>query len=299
MKKFLIITSLFCLASTAAQANVNIFACEPEWGAVAHEIGWDKVTVTNATTALQDPHQVQARPSLIASVRRAQMVFCDGAELETGWLPLLIRQAGNASVQEGQPGSLFAASYVRKLELPDKLDRSQGDIHAEGNPHIVTDPRNVRVVARVFAERLKALDPDNAAYYDARHQVFDQKFASTITNWERKAAGLRGMPVVIRHGVWAYLANWLGIKVIASLEPKPGVPPTSRHLAGMLAKLQATPAKAIIIAAYEDDKAARWLSERAGLPVITLPYTVGGNDKATDIFSLYENTIDQMMGVKR
>jgi zinc/manganese transport system substrate-binding protein len=297
MKKFLL-TALLCLASTAAQANINIFACEPEWGAVAKEIGGDKVNITVVTTALQDVHQIQARPSLIASVRSAQMVFCSGAELETGWLPILIRQAGNESVQQGQPGSLFAANYVQKLEVPDKLDRSQGDIHAEGNPHIVTDPRNVRIVAKVFAERLKTIDPDNAAYYGEHYTKFDQKFAALMVGWQQKAAGLRGMPIVVQHNVWAYLENWLEIKAIASLEPKPGVPPTSSHLANVLTTLQATPAKAIVIAAYEDPKAAEWLAEKTGLPLITLPYTVGGNNKAEDIFSLYDDTINQLLKVK-
>lgn len=299
MKKLLMIFSFLCLVSNGARANVNIFACEPEWGAVAREIGGDKVSVTNATTALQDPHQIQARPSLIAAVRSADMVFCDGAELEVGWLPILIRQAGNNNVQEGQPGNLFAASYVRKLEVPKVLDRSMGDIHAEGNPHIVTDPRNVRTVAKVFVDKLKALDSTNAAYYDTQYQAFDQKFASAIAGWEQKAAKLRGMPIVVQHDVWAYLDNWLGLKAIASLEPKPGVPPTSSHLADVLAKLQATPAKAIVIAAYEDNKASQWLSEKTGLPVVTLPYTVGGNDQAKDIFSLYDNTINQLLGVKQ
>jgi len=298
MKKLFIATLLSCLVSAqTAQANINVFACEPEWGAVAREIGGDKITVTVATTALQDVHQIQARPSLIAAVRNAQMVFCSGAELETGWLPVLIRQAGNASVQEGQPGSLFAANYVEKLEVPEKLDRSQGDIHAEGNPHIVTDPRNVRIVAKIFADRLKILDQPNASYYDAQHETFDKKFSAAIAGWEKKASGLRGMPVVVKHRIWVYLIQWLGMKDIASLEPKPGVPPTSSHLASLLTRLQATPAKAIIIASYEDNKAPQWLSEKTGLPVVTLPYTVGGNDKAQDIFSLYDNTISQLLGV--
>lgn len=298
MKKLTLLTTLFCLASGTANAAINIFACEPEWAALAHEIGGDKVTVTNATTALQDPHQIQARPSLIASVRSAQMVFCDGAELETSWLPILIRQAGNQSVQEGQPGSLFAANYVRKLEVPDKLDRSQGDIHAEGNPHIVTDPRNLLIVAHEFAKRLETLDAANADYYAQRHKAFDAKLTSAIDAWAQKAAGLRGMHVVVKHHVWAYLDNWLGIETIASLEPKPGVPPTSSHLAEVLATLKEKNAKAITIAAYEDPKAAQWLAEKSGLPVITLPYTVGGNDEATDIFSLYDSTINLLLGIK-
>lgn len=300
MKKTILLTVLAWVASAhTAQANVNIFACEPEWGALAKEIGGDKVTVTNATTALQDPHQIQARPSLIAAVRKADMVFCDGAELEVGWLPILIRQAGNTNVQEGQPGSLFAASYVKKLEVPKVLDRSMGDIHAEGNPHIVTDPRNVRTVAKVFADRLKTLDQPNAAYYEAQYKAFDQKFSTAIAGWQAKAEKLRGMPIVVQHQVWVYLDSWLDIKAIASLEPKPGVPPTSGHLAELLSKLQASPAKAIVIAAYEDHKPAEWLSEKTGLPIVTLPYTVGGDDKAGDIFSLYDDTINKLLGVKQ
>ncbi|MGE3624494.1 MAG: metal ABC transporter substrate-binding protein [Bdellovibrionales bacterium] len=297
MKKLVVLAvlPLLCVISTAAHARVNVFACEPEWGAVAREIGGDKVDVFVATTARQDVHQIQARPSLIAAMRNAQMVFCSGAELETGWLPILLRQSGNGSVQEGQGGSLFAASYVKKLDVPKKLDRSQGDLHAEGNPHIVTDPRNVRIVAKVFADRLKSLDAANTSAYDARYKEFDRKFGDATKEWESRAAALRGMPVVVKHNVWVYLSNWLGINVVASLEPKPGVPPTPGHLAELLARLQAMPAQAIVIGAYEDPQAAQWLAEKSRLPIITLPYTVGGNDRAEDIFGLYDDTINQLL----
>ncbi len=278
-----------------AHARVNVFACEPEWGALATEIGGEQVNVTVATTALQDVHQIQARPSLIAAVRKAGLVFCSGAGLEAGWLPILIRQAGNDSVQPGQPGDLMATRYVTALDVPSQLDRSQGDIHAEGNPHIVTDPRNLRVVARVLTDRLKLLDPANAAFYAARFLTFDQKLAARIDGWQKEAARLRGTPIVIRHMVWVYLANWLGLDVVAALEPKPGVPPTSSHLAAILAKLRATPAKAIVVAAYEDPKAGQWLAARTGLPVVTLPYTVGGNEQATDLFALYDDTVSRLL----
>ncbi len=297
MKARIVLLLMLSLAAVSAGAKVNVFACEPEWGALATAVAGDKVNVTVATTALQDVHQIQARPSLIAAVRKAQLVICSGAELETGWLPILLRQAGNDAIQPGQPGNLMAASYVTRLEIPDVLDRSQGDIHAQGNPHIVTDPRNVRVVARVLAERLKALDPANAGAYDAGFAAFDQKLAARIEAWQKEAAKLRGMPIVIRHNVWAYLANWLGLDIVAALEPKPGVPPTSGHLADVLEKLRTTPAKAIVVAAYEDPKAAQWLAERTGLPVLILPYTVGGNGEAADLFALYDNTIQQLLKV--
>ena len=287
------------VAASTAQAKVNVFACEPEWGALTTAIAGDQANVTVATTALQDAHQIQARPSLIAGVRKAQLVFCSGAELETGWLPLLIRQAGNDGIQEGQPGNLMAASYVKTLDVPKVLDRSQGDLHAEGNPHIITDPRNLRIVARVLTDRLKLLDTPDAARYEASFVTFDQQLAARIEAWQKEAAPLRGAPIVIQHNVWAYLTNWLGLKVVAALEPKPGVPPTSSHLAGVLTKLAATPAKAIVVAAYEDPKAAQWLAGKTGLPVITLPYTVGGNKAAEDLFGLYDTTIAQLLqGIK-
>jgi zinc/manganese transport system substrate-binding protein len=296
MKYKVILALLASLAiAGAAEAAVNVFACEPEWGALATEIGGEQVHVTVATTALQDVHQIQARPSLIAAVRKAGLVFCSGAGLEVGWLPILIRQAGNDSVQQGQPGDLMATRYVKALDVPDQLDRSQGDIHAEGNPHIATDPRNVRAVSRVLTDRLKTLDPTNAAFYEARFLAFDQKLAARIEGWQKEAARLRGTPIVIRHNVWAYLANWLGRDLVAALEPKPGVPPTSSHLAAILDKLGTTPAKAIVVAAYEDPKAAEWLAARTGLPVVTLPYTVGGDKQATDLFALYDDTVSRLL----
>lgn len=293
----LILAGLF--AAGSAHARVNVFACEPEWGALTSAIAGDQAEILVATTALQDAHQIQARPSLIAGVRKAQLVFCSGAELETGWLPLLIRQAGNDRIQEGQPGNLMASSYVKKLEVPKVLDRSQGDIHAEGNPHIITDPRNLRVVARVLTDRLKLIDAANAARYEAGFASFDQQLSARIVAWEKEAAPLRGAPIVIQHNVWAYMTGWLGLDVVAALEPKPGVPPTTSHLAGVLNKLEGTPAKAIVVAAYEDPKAAQWLAGKTGLPVITLPLTVGGNQQAGDLFALYDTTITQLLkGVK-
>lgn len=284
-------------AGGGVQAKVNVFACEPEWGALATVIGGEQVNVTVATTALQDVHQIQARPSLIAAMRRSTILICSGAGLEAGWLPILIRQAGNGAVQPGQPGHLMATRHVATLDLPDQLDRAQGDIHAEGNPHIVTDPRNLRIVARELSDRLKTLDAANAPYYEAQFASFDQALAARIDGWQKAAAGLRGMPIVIQHKVWIYLANWLGLDVVAALEPKPGVPPTSSHLAAILERLRITPAKAIVIAAYEDPKAARWLAERTGLPVVTLPYTVGGSDAATDLIALYDDTINRLLKV--
>lgn len=290
----LILITLLGLAP-AAHAALKVFACEPEWGALAGELGGDKVEVAVATTARQDPHYIQARPSLIAKARQADLLVCTGADLEIGWLPLLLRQAGNPAIQPGAAGHFLAAEQVRLLEAPARLDRRDGDIHPFGNPHIHTDPRNVARVAAALSRRLGALDPANAGHYRARHDDFARRWADAIGRWEAQAAPLRGTPVVVLHRSWAYLEQWLGLETLAALEPKPGIPATSAHLARVLAQVAERPAKMVIHAAYQDDRAARWLSQRAGIPVVTLPFTVGGSDRANDLFGLYEDTIGRLL----
>jgi zinc/manganese transport system substrate-binding protein len=171
------------LLSLPADAALRVFACEPEWAALAQELGGNLVDASSATTALQDPHQIQAKPSLIARVRNADLVVCTGAELEIGWLPPLLQQSGNAKVQPGQPGNFVAADLVRKLEVPGLVDRSQGDVHAAGNPHIQTDPRNIAAVATGLGARLQQLDPANAAQYAKRQADFAQRWQQAMGRW--------------------------------------------------------------------------------------------------------------------
>lgn len=279
-----------------AHAGLKVLACEPEWAALTQEIGGDLVQVTSATTALQDVHHIQARPSLIARARNADLVVCTGAGLEMGWLPLLQRESGNAAIQPGQPGYLAAAQFVRLREKPASVDRAQGDIHPEGNPHLVSDPRNLLPVAEALAQRLAQLDPANASRYAARQRDFRQRLTAAIARWEREGAALRGVPVVVHHKLWVYLADWLGLKVVADLEPKPGMEPSASHLAALLQRLRAEPARMILRAAYQSDKPSLWLAQAAGMPVVELPYTVGGSPQAKDLFSLYDDTLARLLG---
>ncbi len=292
----IILSLLLAVIPSLANATVNIFACEPEWGALAREIGGDKVEVKNATTAQQDTHHIQAKPSLMAAMRKADMVFCTGAELEIGWLPVILTQAGNTKVQPGNDGSLMAADYVQKLEVPTRLDRADGDVHPAGNPHIQTDPRNIAAVAGVFVKKLSALDPADAAYYESRYQDFSKRWQTAIEKWQADAASLRGMPIAVQHSAWAYLVNWLGLNVVVPLEPKPGIPPTSSYLAEVLAKVQARPVKMVIYAPFEDASPSKWLSEKANIPAVQLPFTVGGNEQAKDLFGLFDSTIAILKG---
>jgi zinc/manganese transport system substrate-binding protein len=283
-----------CAFASPAYADLSVFACEPEWGALSKEIGGDKVSIYVATTGIQDPHQVQARPSLIAKARAADIAVCTGAELEIGWMPMIAQQAANPKILTGASGLFEAASFVPLAEAPARLDRAEGDIHASGNPHIQTDPRNMLTVAKPLADRFAQLDTANAAYYQARYADFASRFKTAIAKWEAEAAPLRGAPIAVQHTSWVYLENWLGLKRIVALEPKPGVPASSGYLAEVLGKLQAQPVKMIIRAAYEDDRASTFVSERAKVPAVLLPFTVGGTDAAKDLFSLYDDTIKRM-----
>lgn len=287
------------MGSLTAQAAVSIFACEPEWAALSRELGGDKVSVYQATTALQDPHRIEARPSLIARTRSADLLVCAGAELEVGWLPVLLQTSGNNKVQLGQPGYFSAADFVNKLEVPTVLDRAQGDVHPYGNPHMHLDPRNIARVAQALSERLAKIDAANATYYQARYKDFDQRWRKAIADWQLRAAPLRGMKMVAYHKDEVYLINWLGMVEMMNIEPKPGIPPSAGHLAELLEKLHAEPADVITRGAYQDAKAAEWLSERTKIPVVMLPYTVGGTPEAKDLFSFFDDTINRLLKVRK
>ena len=285
------------LITLPAQAALRVFACEPEWGALAQELGGNLVEVTVATNALQDPHHIQAKPSLIARARNADLVVCTGAELEIGWLPLLLQQSGNAKIQAGQAGNFAAADFVRKLELPSQLDRAQGDVHAAGNPHIQTDPRAIAQVATALGARLGQVDPTHARDYAQRLADFSQRWQQAIGRWSARAAPLKGVAVVSQHKGFVYLYDWLGLKEVAVLEPKPGVEPSASHLQTVLASLKSNPARMSLHAAYQDPKPSDWLSRNAGVPAVKVAFTVGGTEGAKDLFSLFDDTLSRLLAV--
>jgi zinc/manganese transport system substrate-binding protein len=293
------VTAALMLLSAPAAAALDIFACEPEWGALAKELAGDKGSVYVATTAMQNPHRIEARPSLIARARGAQLVVCTGAELEVGWLPLVQQQSGNPAIQEGRPGYFEASRQVALLEVPQRLDRAQGDVHAAGNPHVHLDPRNIAVIAAALAERMAELDRSEAAHYRTRAKDFLDRWREASARWEKQGAALKGMTVVVYHRDLTYLVNWLGMREGGSLEPKPGLPPTTSHLSELLSRLGREPAKAIVRSAYSDPRPGEWLAERAKIPLVVLPFTVGGTDKAKDLFALFDDTLARLGAVAK
>src|SRR5438552_144175 len=218
----LIAAAAIAAAATPASAALNVFACEPEWAALAQELGGDKVSVFSAVTPMQDPHRIEARPSLVSRMRNADLVICSGSELEVGWLPLLFTQGGNARVQPGSPGYIEASQYVVKLEVPRVIDRSLGDIHLGGNPHIHLDPRNIAKVGQVVTARLEQIDARNADTYRARAEDFNKRWAAAMEKWRQQAQPLKGMAIVVYHRDMSYFINWAGLREAGSLEPKPG-----------------------------------------------------------------------------
>jgi zinc/manganese transport system substrate-binding protein len=288
------LASTLAAAALPATAKVNVFSCQPEWAALAQEIGGDLVSAVSATTALQDQHHIEARPSLIARVRNADLLICSGSDLEVGWLPLLLTQSGNSRIQPGSPGYLEASQFVVKLDVPRVIDRSMGDIHPGGNPHIQTDPRNIAKVAAALTDRLAQLDARNAATYRSRAADFDKRWQEAIRRWEQQAAKLKGVPILEHHKDFSYLIRWLGMREIGTLEPKPGIPPTTAHLAELVELMKRDPAKLIVYSSYNDPKASQFLSERTGVPAVMIPFTVGGSDKAKDLFSYFDDVIARL-----
>lgn len=281
-----------------SSATVSVFACEPEWAALAREIGADRVDAFAATHARQDPHHIRARPSLIARIRRADLLFCSGGGLEAGWLPILLQRGAPARLQPGQPGHLLAADHVSVLDKPAVLDRSLGDIHPEGNPHVHLDARNMIPLARELGRRLAAIDPPNAASYEANADAFVKTWSASLAKWSKRAERLQGMPVIVHHKTWSYLLHWLGLEELAALEPKPGVPPTTSHLNTLLRLSRSKSVTAVLLTPFDPPDAALWLSKRTGVPVVVLPYTVDGDAASGALDALFERTIKLLEDVR-
>jgi zinc/manganese transport system substrate-binding protein len=299
IQRLLMLLTLAGVHAAPVQAALNVLACEPEWAALAQELGGDRIKVNSATTAAQDPHRIQARPSLLAKARNADLLACTGADLEIGWLPVLLRESGNARIQPGRPGNFEAADSVTLLEKPARLDRAEGDVHPQGNPHIQTDPRNIGRVAVGLARRLAEMDPGNAAFYAARQSDFEHRWSAALRRWEQQGAALRGMPVVSQHKAFAYLYRWLGLREVAVLEPKPGLEPTANHLASVLATLRTTPARAVIRTEYESARASEWVAERAGIPALALPVSVPGTEQDYNLIGWFDTVLARLMAVPR
>ena len=285
------------LPAAARAEALQVFACEPEWAALVKALA-PGAQVTAATHARQDPHYIEARPALIIALRRARLAVCTGASLEAGWLPMLQQRAGNAAVRDGQPGMFYAARQVELIDQRDRIGFNEGDVHPEGNPHLHLDPDRLAQVARALSQRLAQVDPAGAAGYQERHTAWQAEWARRGADWRQGAAPLKGQRVVAQHSTFAYLWRWLGVRQVADLEPKPGVPPTPAHLQAVLAQVLAQPPIATVHALYQDGRPSAWLAQQlceGRAPALALPSTVTDDGPASTLEGLFEQDIAALL----
>lgn len=294
MLRFGIFILLYFLTAPV-QAKLEIFACEPEWSALAMELTGADANIYTATSAMQDPHRVEARPSLIARIRNADLLICSGAGLEDGWLPLLLRRSGNSRLAPGKPGHFLTSNLVQRLEIPARVSRAEGDIHPQGNPHVHLDPRNIKRISISLAGTLGELNPEHNGIYQQRLADFLTRWDSATTRWKQEASPLQGKGVITHHKSFSYLINWLGLRSIGTIEPKPGIAPSSSHLTKLLDLIEAEQPIALIRSPYVDSKPSKWLAEKASVPAIVLPYTAAPGHTTTDLFQLFDRSIQLLL----
>jgi zinc/manganese transport system substrate-binding protein len=285
------------LATAAQGQDLRVFTCEPEWAALVKALA-PQAQVSSATSALQDPHYIEARPGLIAELRRANLAVCSGASLEVGWLPMLQQRAGNPAVRDGRPGMFYAGQQVDLIDKRDKVGWNEGDVHPEGNPHFHLDPERLAQAAQALSARLAQIDPAQAAAYAARGAAWQAGWKQKIAQWQQKAAPLKGRRVVAQHTSFAYLWLWLGIQQVADLEPKPGTPPTPTHLQAVLAQVQQTPPFAVVHTLFQDPQPAQWLVHQIGdarTAELALPSTVTSDGATADLAGWMDALIDALL----
>lgn len=276
----------------------TVFACEPEWAALSRVL-LPEAKVFVATHAGQDPHYIEARPALMAQMRQADLVVCTGAGLESGWLPVLLQRAGNPKAQ----AVFWASDHVVMIDpQPAAMNTPwTGDVHAEGNPHVHMDPRNLLLVAQALGERLQHEWPEQKSAISQRQRDFNQQWQQRIAQWTRLAAPLRGQSVATQHASFGYLWDWLGIKIVADLEPKPGMSPTPGHLQRLLDGLRPNPPRAVIVASYQDPRPGRWLSNQLGkqVPLLVMPATVSEQADGQALADWMDGLIHNLLSLLR
>ncbi len=268
MKKTLLILCTLLACAFTTQAKLNIVTTLPDFGSLARDIGGDKVNVTVLAKPTEDPHFVDARPSFVVALRKADVLIDGGAELEIGWLPPLLQNARNSKIAAGQPGRVEASQGIRLMEVPATLTRAAGDVHAMGNPHFMVDPIIAKAVAAHIAQAFAAVDPANAAAYQTNEQKFEATINAKLQEWGAKMLPFKGQSIVAYHDSWPYFAHRFGLNINIFLEPKPGIPPSPSHLADVIGQMKAQHIKAIIVEPYHNRKIAEKVASATGAKVV-------------------------------
>ena len=296
MKNLSILFLMLCAANAVAEKKLNIVATLPDYAAIARAIGGDRVTVTNLAKGTEDPHFVDARPSFVRVLNKADLLIEGGAELEIGWLPPLVAGARNKAILTGAPGHLTLAQYIRLLEVPTTpVDRSMGDVHPFGNPHFSLDPANGKIIAKVLAETFSRLDPANAAYFQANLQKFNERLDQKFAEWTRLLEPYRGTKVVTYHKSFDYVLDRFGLVLAGTIEPKPGIEPSPSYINSLIPKLKDEGVKLVLIEPFRPRKTPEYLAQAIGAKLLVLPGAVSGNEKVKDYFSLFDYDLAQIV----
>lgn len=276
-----------------AAAQLKVVTSTTDLYDIARQVGGDKIRAVHIGEGYQDPHFIEAKPSFILQLRNADVFAFVGLDLEIGWMPLLVEGARNQNIKMGGSGYLDASRVIRVLDVPQgNVDRSQGDVHPLGNPHYWLDPENGRRIARMFEQKFSELDPKNAATYSANEKAFEAKLAAAEREWAPDLAVIKGKPIVAWHTSWKYLAEYTGVNIVAFMEPKPGVPPSPSHLAGVIATMNRTGAKVIVMEPFYDKKIGDFVASKvSGGKVLILPPSVGGTKDADNYIDLMKHDI--------
>ena len=290
-----IVPALLLAGAPPARAQLKVVTSTTDLYDIATAVGGSHIKAVHISEGYQDPHFVEAKPSFILQLRDADVFAFVGLDLEIGWMPLLLQGARNRRLEPGQPGYLDVSRVVQVLDIPGRqVDRSQGDVHPLGNPHYWLDPGNARRMAQLFASTFATLDPGNAAAYQTGEAAFTARLAQQEQGWAPLLASIKGKPVVAWHTSWRYLANYTGMNIVGFMEPKPGVPPSPAHLAGLIATMKRTGARVIIMEPFYDRKMADFVAARTGATVLVLPPSVGGTRAAGDYFQLMSYDLQQL-----
>ena len=286
--------ALVAFSATVASAQIKVVATTPDLAQLAREIGGNAVTVTALAKPTEDPHYVDAKPSHIVTLNRADVLIDGGAELELGWLPPLIESARNSKIAAGSPGRIVASTGIRMMEVPSSFDRSKGDVHSLGNPHFVIDPVDAKIVAANIANHLRQVAPKSAPVFAANLAKFNASVDAKTVQWKKQLAPYSGAKIVTYHKDFLYFANRFGLKIVEELEPKPGIAPSPAHLASVIGTMKAQNAKVILVQPYQNRKTAETVARQTGAKVLEMPQQPGARPGTSTYIATMDNLVNTL-----
>ena len=289
---FLIPLLAAALDAPAPASKVDVVTTTPDLGALAREIGGDRVEVKSLAKATEDPHFVDAKPSHPVTLNHAHVLVEGGAELEQGWMPPLLDNARNSKIAAGAAGRVTASNGIKMLEVPATLDRSRGDVHALGNPHFLIDPKNAKIVAANIAQHLTQVDPAGAATYAANLKKFNAEVDARAAEWDKTMAGFKGAKIVTYHNDFVYFADRFGLKVVGTLEPKPGIAPSPAHLAEIIASMKSNDAHVVLVQPYQNRKTAETVARQTGAAVLDVSQQPGALKNTDTYIAMMDNLVN-------